>query len=230
MAAQTRAPERVAEPGASGSPATAPPLPLAERGPFSPGRRRPAVVGSGENWETHPSHSLPQPQPQPRSEGGSKVLEAAMAAPCRAAPSPTTHGLGVGETCCAEPAAQPAGAVTQNPSGARDADARPTLGRAPPPADGGTRRTRLGTVLPAWRAGPGRCVPAPVCEAWLWESHFLNTRFPAVLVAADSPRGALRAQCLLRYKQGGRPRCRVMLRPGSIHLFKICTSLLYIDM
>lgn len=147
------------EPGGSESLATAPPLPLAERGPFSPGRRRPAGVGSGENWETRPSHSLPQPQPL--SEAGSKVLEAAMAAPCLAAPGPTTHGLGAGETCCAEPAAQPAGAVTQNPSGARDADARPTLGRAPPPADGGTRRTRLRTLLPAWRAGRWELRPRP---------------------------------------------------------------------
>lgn len=76
---------------------------------LSPGHRRRAVAGTGENWETYPSHSLPQPHPLP--EGRSKVLEAAMAAPCPAAPTPTTlttKGLGVSETSCAVPAA-PAG-------------------------------------------------------------------------------------------------------------------------
>lgn len=85
------------------------PSPSPNAGPLSPARRRPAAAGSGENWGTRPSHSLPQPHPRP--EGGSKVPAAATAAPCPAAPSPrtaTANGLGVSGSCCAEPAA-PAG-------------------------------------------------------------------------------------------------------------------------
>lgn len=96
-----------AGPQAGTSPSRAPPPPpRPNAGPLSPGRRRPAAAGSGENWGTRPSHSLPRPHPRP--EGGSKVPAAATAAPCPAAPSPraaTANGLGVSGTCCAEPAA-----------------------------------------------------------------------------------------------------------------------------
>lgn len=127
--------------------ATAPPLPLAERGPFSPGRRRPAAAGSGENWETRPSHSLPQsqpqpqlqPQPQPLSEGDSKVLEAAMAAPCLAAPGPAnTRTRREGDLL--RRASRPAG-WGRYPESLWGLRRRRTPRARPDPATGGRRNT-----------------------------------------------------------------------------------------
>lgn len=135
-------------PGDSTSPSPSP-----NAGPCSPARRRPTAAGSGENWGTRPSHSLPQPHPRP--EGGSKVLAAATAAPCPAAPSPrtaTANGLGVSGTCCAEPAA-PAGRGRYPESlcwPRRRRTPRASLGR------GRRKKTdSLGDVTSCLGAGPG---------------------------------------------------------------------------
>lgn len=139
------------------------PLPPVERGHphphLSPGHRCRAVAGSGENWETCPSHSLPRPQPLP--EGRSKVLEVATAAPCPAAPNPTTttaNGLGVSETCCAASRRSRPGLLPRIPLLAA------TSAHGPREDWHWHRRTRrkktnaTWTSLPAWRAG-------------LWEVH-----------------------------------------------------------
>lgn len=125
-------------------------LPPAESGPLSPGRRRLAVVGSGENSGTRPSHSLPQPHPL--TEGGSKVLAAAMVVPCQAAPGPTTptaNRLGVSGASDAEPAA-PAGRGRYPESLCRPRRRR-TLPAGPGRAAGGGREKTdsVATSLPA---------------------------------------------------------------------------------
>lgn len=129
-------------------------FPRPNAGPLSPGRRRPAAAGSGANWGTRPSHSLPPPHPPP--EGGSTVPAAATAAPCPAAPSPrpaTANRLGVSGTCCAEPAA-PAGRGRYP-----ECLCRPRCRRTARAGLGRGRRKKtdwLGYVTSCWGWGGGR--------------------------------------------------------------------------
>ena len=96
------------------------------------------------------------PREAPRSWRRPRLLHVRLP-PALQSPLPT-------DLAWAEPTArsqppQPAGAVTQNPSAGRDGDARPAPACAAPacaapPADGGKRRTLLGTSLPDWKAWP----------------------------------------------------------------------------
>lgn len=144
---------------------------LAERRPLLPGRRRPVPESSGKKRGTRLSHSLPRSPRQ--SSGSSRGPVAATAAPCPTGPGPTTataNGPGVSGTCWAEPAAQPATVVTQNPSAAGEADAPPEQAWTVPPADCGRRSSRSvrhfrwawsgvptsGLREKVWRLGPGK--------------------------------------------------------------------------